>query len=495
MLYLSSRNEHQTFFIMRYCFFVFCFAITVIGIAQPNKANLLSGEDNKDLLNIVFILADDMGYGDVQSFNPASKISTPFLNQLASEGMKFTDAHAPGSWCVPSRYGLMTGQYPIRKSMDVKKRGLIGNNQLTIASLLKRNGYHTGMVGKWHLGFDGVSDWDKADFSQPLQGGPADHGFDYFFGMHASTDIPPYFFIENKHAVKAPVDSISENQSPDATTTISGAFWRGGKIAPGFKHEEVMPTFTKKAISFMESHVKEKKQQPFFLYFALTGPHTPWVAQNQFKGQSRVGEYGDFAMQVDHTIGEVLNTLEKLGLKENTLVIVTSDNGPVWFKEDIQKFNHHASGPYRGMKLDAYEGAHRMPFIARWPAKIKPNTSSSQLLCFTDMLATFAAVVGDTLSYNSSRDSHNLFAFLNKKIARRKGLIIEAHTVREGDWKLIIGNGTGVLQRQWGMVKAPPVPGELYNLKKDPQEKNNLYIKYPKKVAELKRRLGEYKQK
>jgi arylsulfatase A-like enzyme len=377
--------------------------------------------------------------------------------------------------------------------MDIKKGGLIAKDRLTIASLLQRNGSSTAMVGKWHLGFDGVSDWDKVDYNQPFQGGPVDRGFDYFFGMHASLDIPPYFFIEDRSAVEAPSATIGENQSPDATTTISGAFWREGKIAPGFRHEEVLPVFTKKAVSFIENHVKEKKQ-PFFLYFSLTAPHTPWLAQKQFKGKSKAGEYGDFTMQVDYSVGEVLKTLERLGIKDNTLVIFTSDNGPVWFKEDIEKFNHRAAGPYRGMKLDAYEGAHRMPFIARWPGKIKPNTSSSARISFTDMLATFAAVVNDTLSPVSRRDSYNILpALLNKGVAKRKGLIVEGHTVREGDWKLIFGNGTGVLQRQWGKVETQPVKGELYNLKEDPAEINNLYLKYPQKVAELTKRMEQYK--
>jgi arylsulfatase A-like enzyme len=190
----------------------------------------------------------------------------------------------------------------------------------------------------------------------------------------------------------------------------------------------------------------------------------------------------------------VLKTLEKLGITDNTLVIFTSDNGPVWFKEDIQKFNHRATGIYRGMKLDAYEGAHRMPFIARWPGRIKSKRSSSQLICFSDMLATFAAITGNKLSPEISRDSYNLLpVLLNKGKTPRKGLVVEGHTIREGDWKLIFGNGTRGLQREWGQVKVQPVQGELYNLKKDPLEVDNLYTKYPEKVAELQRRMEQYK--
>lgn len=466
----------------------------VITFCTGQRANNKAKAPGNTLPNIVFILADDMGYGDLTCFNPESKISTPAIDRLASEGIRFTDAHAAGSWCVPSRYGLVTGQYPLRKSMDIKKGSLIAKDQITIASLLQRNGYHTAMIGKWHLGFDGVSDWDKADYSRSFKGGPADHGFDYFFGMHASLDIPPYFYIENSRVVEAPVDTIADHQSPDATTTISGKFWRGGKIAPGFKHEEVLPAFVEKGVFFIESHVKQKKQQPFFLYLALTAPHTPWVAQAPFAGKSAVGEYGDFTMQVDHSIDKVMQTLEGLGVAENTIVIFTSDNGPVWFKEDVAKFNHRATAGFRGMKLDAYEGAHRVPFIIRWPGKIKPSTTSSQLLCFTDMLATFASITKDTLSPIERRDSYNFLpALFNKEATTRKGLIVEGHTIREGDWKLIFGNGTGGLSRQWGLVKVQPAKGELYNLKLDPGETSDLYLIHPEKVAELTKRMERYR--
>lgn len=458
------------------------------------RRNVLSKTTEKNLPNILFILADDLGYGDVHTFNTASKIPTPVLDNLANEGIKFTDAHATGSWCVPSRYGLLTGQFPVGKNMDVKKGALIAQDRLTLASLLQRNGYFTAMIGKWHLGFDGISDWNKVDYSKLFNGGPLDRGFNYFFGMHASLDIPPYFFIKNKHPVAAPAGTIPENQSVGATSTISGAFWREGKIAPDFKHEEVLATFANKAISFMEEHQKQQKEQPFFLYLSLTAPHTPWLPREQFRGKSRAGQYGDFVMQVDHTIGEVLNTLEMLNIKNETLVIFTSDNGPVWFKEDIQKFNHKAAGPYRGMKLDAYEGAHRIPFIARWPGKINPHTSSKALVSFTDMLATFAAVVKDTISDETSKDSYNLLPdFLNKGVSKRRGLIVEGHTIREDNWKLIIGNGTGSLQKQWGHINVQPIEGELYNLKKDQTESNNLYKKYPLKVAELRKRMEQYK--
>ena len=261
----------------------------LLGAVACNQASK-SDTRKEQLPNIVFILADDMGYGDPRCFNPDSKISTPAIDKLAEEGMRFTDAHSPGAWCVPSRYGLLTGQYPLRQVMKTQRGGLIAPDRPTIASLLKRNGYRTGMVGKWHLGFDGVADWAEADYAQPLRGGPVDRGFDYFFGMHASLDIPPYFYIENKNVVAAPTDSIAGHQSDDATTPISGAFWRAGKIAPGFRHVEVLPTFLEKATAFIDSNAAEAAEEPFFLYLALTAPHTPWVPTPAFAGKSQVGE-------------------------------------------------------------------------------------------------------------------------------------------------------------------------------------------------------------
>lgn len=460
--------------------------LTLLGLKNFHFTLAPEVDSKAGLPNIVFILADDMGYGDPHCYNPKSKIPTPSIDQLAAQGMRFTDAHSPGSWCVPSRYGLVTGQYPMRKPMKIQLGGLISADQITIASLLRGRGYHTGMVGKWHLGFDGVTDWDRVNYSQPLRGGPVDCGFDYFFGMHASLDIPPYFYIENRQAVVAPTEFIADHQSPNATTTISGAFWREGKIAPGFVHSDVLPTFTQKAVSFIESHQSQKTDKPFFLYLALTAPHTPWLAKPEFVGKSKAGEYGDFTAQVDYTVGQVLQTLRQLNLADNTLVIFSSDNGPVWFKEDIQKYNHQATGGFRGMKIDAYEGAHRMPFIVRWPGKVKAGSTSSQLLCFTDVLATFADIVNEPLPRQTTQDSYSMLpVLLGKGPAARKGLVIEDRTVRDGNWKLIFGNGMGNLHKRYGHDEAPPVAGELYDLKTDPYEQHNLYNTNKKQVSAL----------
>lgn len=464
--------------------------LSIIYTAKVCAQNQVPG---KEFPNIIIILADDMGYGDPKSFNKESKIPTPNIDRLASQGMKFLDAHSAGSWCVPSRYGLMTGQYPLRKQMDVKNGALIDAGQITVASLLKRSGYHTGMIGKWHLGFERISDWGQVDYKQSLNGGPYDRGFDYFFGMHASLDIPPYFFIENHKAVVPPTEDIAGHQSPDATTPISGAFWREGKIAPGFKHAEVLPTFTKKALDFLKKEAASKAVNPFFLYFALTAPHTPWVANQDFAGKSKVGEYGDFTMQVDHTVGEIMAALERLELSKNTIVIFTSDNGPVWFDEDIKKYDHRSAAKFRGMKIDSYEGAHRIPFIVRWPGKIKPGSASRQLITFTDIMPTIADVIGAKLTAPERKDNFSFLpTLLGKGVSMRKGLIVEGHTIREGDWKLIFGNGTGSLHKNYGKVAAPQIGGELYNLKTDASETTNLYSRYPDKVARLKKQMEEY---
>lgn len=453
--------------------------------------------DSSQKPNIIFILADDMGYGDPGCYNAHSKIPTPNIDCIAENGVRLTDAHAPGPWCVPSRYGLMTGQYPARIQLNWQQRALINPQQYTIATLLQQQDYYTAMIGKWHLGFDGVN-WDSINCEQPLRGGPVDHGFDYFFGMHASLDIPPYFYIENDHCLSAPTDSIAEHQIEDATTSISGAFWRAGKIAPDFKHAEVLPAFTDKATSFLEQHHQNHSEQPFFLYLALAAPHTPWLPTAAFQDKSQAGEYGDFVVQVDHTVGEVMKTVRALGIEEQTLVIFTSDNGPVWFEEDVEKYDHRSTDVLRGMKIDKWEGGHRIPFVAQWPGKIPNNTVRNDLFCFTDMMAIFAAVVGDTLPKGAGQDSYNMLPVLmdqHLKQPIRNELLIGDQIMRQGKWKLIQGSGQGGLSRTFGkdIIKDNEnVLAELYNLEEDISESNNLYEQYPKQVKKLTKELQKY---
>lgn len=467
--------------------------ITLIACTSQPAEN--SKETVSERPNIVIIFADDMGYGDAGCYNPNSKIPTPNIDRIAQNGVRLTDAHSPGPWCVPSRYGLMTGQYPARTTLNWRERALIDPELPTLASFLKENGYYTSMIGKWHLGFDNV-DWDSIPAGQHMEGGPVARGFDEFFGMHASLDIPPYFYIENDHPVAPPTDSIGDHQSEDATTTISGAFWRAGKISPDFKHDEVLPTFTQKAVNFLEKHQADDAETPFFLYLALTAPHTPWLPTPEFEGKSKAGEYGDFMNQVDNTVGQVVQTLENLNLTDNTLLIFTSDNGPVWFAEDEAEYDHYSTGQLRGMKIDLWEGGHRIPFLAQWPGNISPGTVRDDLFCFTDLMATIAAAVGDSLPANAGQDSYNMLpVFMNETLSQpiRHELLIQDRTIRAGDWKLIQGSGLGSLSKNYGHVAGEPeTEGELYNLTEDPSEQQNLFRTNSDKVDELTERLKSF---
>jgi arylsulfatase A-like enzyme len=454
-------------------------------------AAMVSAAENKP--NIVFILADDMGYGDVHAFNPQSKIPTPHIDELASAGMRFTDAHAPGAVCIPSRYGLLTGRYPFRNTRKFDKECLIEPGRMTLASLLKQAGYSTAMIGKWHQSFDGGPQYETR---RVLPGGPVDHGFDSFFGLHASLDIAPYFYIENDRELEPPKDKIAEHHTP-GWTNIQGAFWRGGGIAPGFKHEEVLPLFTRKSVEFLES--RRGKSEPFFLYFAPPAPHTPWVPLEPFKGKSGAGLYGDYAIEVDDSVGQVLAAIDRAGLADNTLVFFTSDNGPVWYEADVERFRHRSASIYRGMKGDAWEGGHRMPFIARWPGHIKPGESSSQVICFTDMLATFANVSGQHLPDNAAEDSVDILPALlgsemNKPL-RDSTIIVSSRgvlTIRQGDWKLIPQLGSGGFSKPAIIKPKPGDPaGQLYNLATDPSEKDNVYAQHPDIVRRLTERLDQ----
>jgi len=300
--------------------------------------------------NVVLILVDDMGYGDLRSYNSESKIPTPSLDKLAQAGMRFTNAHAAGSVCHPSRYGLMTGQLPFRVDYSGwRERPSIAAGRTTLASMLRAENYRTAMVGKWHLGFA------ENGYDQPLLGGPIDRGFDTFFGIRASTDIPPYFYIDGDRALVPPTDAVEDNFS-EGWTKIQGAFWREGGIAPNLQLENVLPRFTDEAVGVIRDHARLASAEPLFLYLAYPAPHTPWLPSEEFQGVSGASMYGDFVTMVDHMIGRVLTALAESGMAEDTLVIFSSDNGPVWSDADVQKFGHDAVGGLRGMKGDAYEG-------------------------------------------------------------------------------------------------------------------------------------------
>jgi len=470
--------------------------------------------------NILILLVDDMGYGDPQCFNPQSKIATPNIDRLAQEGMRFTNAHAGGSICVPSRYSLLSGRMPYRNwnttgGKGVKMQSKNGRDmlhfpqpqlqaepgRLNLATLLKRQGYATACVGKWHQGMSRNAETDGT-----LKITPVDFGFDYYFGFDAP-EQGPYAWIENKRFVVAPTETIEDHPGKDVTNPeMQGAHWRKGLAAPGWKFEGYLSTLAGKADEWLEIQAKNQEQgiqnnAPFFLYYAIPAPHAPWATANDFKGKSDAGQYGDYVMNVDAMIGQVMATLEKLKLKDNTLIVFSSDNGPVWYAQDIEKFGHRASGPWKGMKGALTDAGHHMPFIASWPGKIKAGSTCGELICFTDMIATLASLLGEKLPKDAGEDSFDISPLLRgEKPAKpiRSGMVHVNYgsytlAIREGDWKLIlpafvytVKDGTitpDTIVENKG--NGPTEKFQLYNLRTDPGEATNLFAQEPAKAKEL----------
>ena len=451
-----------------------------------------------DRPNVLFILADDLGYGDLRCYNAASKIPTPHCDQLASAGIRFADAHSPAAVCTPTRYGILTGRYCWRTSL---KSGvlqgydplLIEPGRLTVASFLKQQGYVTGAVGKWHLG---LSDRKPTDYDLPFAAGPHTVGFDNYFGIPSSLDFPPYVFVASDRVVERPTSTIAASEM---RRKGGGGFWRAGAIAPSFKHEDVLPAITDKAVQFI---AKQTEDRPFFLYFALTSPHTPWMPTPEYRGKSQAGYYGDFVVQTDAAIGRVLDALHERGLAENTLVIVTSDNGAHWLASDIEQFGHRANASWRGQKADFWEGGHRVPFIARWPGKIKPGATSDETICLTDLMRTLGAMLDVSLPHNAAEDSFNILpALLGQDLHRpiRQATVHQSGdgtlAIRQGPWKLCFALGSHGFSEPRTVQAKPGEPlGQLYNLADDPGEANNLWAAEPKIVAQLADLMDRYKK-
>ena len=447
------------------------------------------GRTEKKKPNILLILVDDMGYGDPKCFNPKSRLKTPAIDRLAREGLMFTDAHAPHSTCIASRYGLLTSRYPLRDN-----HRFIKSERITLPKLLKRNGFNTGMTGKWHLGFDNFKGKDGTA-KQTMTGGPVDRGFDEFFGLWGSLDQAPYFYMKNRTPVEMPTEDGKGKHYFSKDRFYNGN-WLPGKIASHFKHVEVTPRLTTEAISYIDKSAK--KEKPFFLYFALPSPHGPWVPTEEFKDSSPIGVYGDFAQQVDHSIGQVLEALDKNGITKNTLVIFTSDNGPVWYQRDRLKHNHSSASIYSGMKGDWWEGGHRVPFVVRWPSVVRPKRVSESMICFTDFMATFAEIVGDKFPETATTDSRSFLPILKGDLGYqvRDTMILNAKgrsvVYRHRNWKLITAKGPGGFTHWDGKPSEEPA-GQLYNLAKDPSEKNNLWNEMPDKVKVMSALLAKEK--
>jgi arylsulfatase A-like enzyme len=459
------------------------------------------------LPNIVLILADDLGYGDLSCLNPGSKIQTPHIDQLARDGMIFTDAHSSSAVCTPSRYSLLTGRYCWRSRL---KEGvlwgydqpLLEPDRLTLPAMLKTQGYKTACIGKWHLGlgwqFTGKPQFGpyadpEVDFEKPLTAGAHTAGFDYSYIVPASLDMAPYVYIENGRVVECPVEKIDESPRP--------AFYRGGWCAPGYSHETCLLELTKQAEGFITSHAVAHPSKPFFLYFPLTSPHTPHMPRSPFRGKSRAGEYGDFVVETDWCVGRIIDTLERHELTENTLFIFTSDNGchatPIGLKE---KYDHLGNYIFRGQKSDAWDGGHRIPLIARFPKMIQPGSTCQELVCLSDWMAAFASLSGFTLPNDAAEDSLDILPYLKGNFLPpgRESVVhhsIYGHfAIRDQRWKLILCKGSGGWSLEENQTAPDAPPMQLYDLENDIEEQHNLFYEHPMIVNKLKNMLEGYQR-
>jgi len=465
--------------------------------------------------NIVYILADDMGYGDMECNNPDSRIPTPNLDRLAAQGLRFDDAHAPSSVCTPSRYAILTGRYCWRTEL---KRGvlwpwdrpLIAADQVTVPGFLRQHGYRTACIGKWHLGWDwatldgapangdlGPGEYNaearyelgkNIDYAAPVKGGPVDCGFDYYYGEDVP-NFPPYTWFEQDRLQTPPTDEKPE-----------GTFGHPGAMAPGWDLEAVMPEITRRAVQYVEAADAE----PFFLYFPLTAPHTPIVPTEEFKGMSAAGEYGDYVCEVDWSVGQIMEALERRGIADNTLLIFASDNGPEHFAYPaIQEFGHYSMAHLRGLKRDTWEGGHRVPFIARWPGHTPAGGLCSQLTSHGDLLATCAQIVGEELPAGAGEDSVSMLSLLEGGQEPTRAFAVHhscrgRFAIRRGKWVFIDApSGDDNKEPDWFKQERGYTPhdhpGELFDLEQDIAERANLYGEHPEVVAELKALLEEAK--
>jgi len=443
--------------------------------------------------NVVYILCDDLGFGDINALNPLrGKIATPNMDKLRAEGMAFTDCHSSCAVCTPSRYSILTGRYCWRTRLQNGVLSgfsppLISTSQTTVAQLLRDQGYTTAAMGKWHLGMD----FDKQDYTKPITDGPLQHGFDYFFGISASLDMPPYDFIENDHWTEVP---SAQKQFP--SENYGPVFLKGpsrlGPAAPDFDAAKALPTLTEKATAYIDQRGKDHK--PFFLYLALPSPHTPLVPEKRWQGKSGLGPYGDYVMETDWTVGEVMKAIQQAGVQENTIVMLASDNGcaPYINAKGMEQEGHYASAWFRGYKSDIWDGGHRIPYLVRWPGVVRPGSTCMQTVELTDLTATMADILGMPLPPNAGVDSVSLLPLF--KGARRA---VHPHNVyqsiqgnfgiQEGKWKLELCPGSGGWEdpknNEASAEGLPPV--QLYDMELDIGEKNNVEAAHPDIVARL----------
>ncbi|MBT5902206.1 MAG: arylsulfatase [Opitutaceae bacterium] len=499
---------------MKTSFHVLTAVLTLIG-----AASFLSAADRP---NIVIIYADDMGYGDLNIQNPDSKIPTPHLDQLAREGMRFTDAHSSSGICSPSRFALLTGTYHWRRQHGITQSfgpPFFKNSDHTLPQMLQQAGYTTGAIGKWHLGFDWtfknepsgrIEQWnrvreyytpDDVDWSVPVSGGPLDRGFDYYFG-DGTINFPPYAWMENDRLTETPTTEMNINDMPYNTLEGNWEF-RPGPAVKGWNPYDVLPTLTKKAVAWVH---KQEADQPFFLYFPLPSPHAPIIPNDEFIGKSEAGAYGDFVYQSDWVAGQVLQALEDKGFADNTLVIFTADNGPEGYAwQRAERYGHFSMGELRGLKRDVWEGGHHVPFIIKWPGRVPAHTVSDEVISQVDIMATLAAVTGVELPANSAPDSYDFLPIAQGDYRSTPLREATVHNTYENIW--------GLRQGKWLYLDSPtgghrkmPEPFMklrgyeefssdvlLFDMEADPGQRNNLSEKHPDRITAMAALLQQYR--
>jgi arylsulfatase A len=471
--------------------------------------------------NIVILYADDLGMGDLGSFSDDSKIPTPNLDNLAAQGMSFTDAHSSSAICSPSRYAMLTGRYHFRKFHNIVKSfgpSAFSTERITLPEMLQEKGYNTAAIGKWHLGWDwnairkeghpkrGVS-YDDFNWNKSIPGGPLAHGFDYYFG-DTVINFPPYVWIENDKVTQIP-DTMVDRKLWKIKE--GGAGFRDGPMITGWNPYENIPTTTQKGIEYINKHAKDEK--PFFLYFAYPSPHSPIIPNDEFDNTSEAGAYGDLVVETDDSIGQLLQALKDAGIEDNTLVIFSSDNGPenTAYLRD-RKFDHWSSSPYRGLKRDLYEGGHRVPMIVRWPDNVPANTKTDELISQVDIMATLADLVGFQLTEGTAEDSFSQLPLWTAKSEQssRQSLVHNTfegkYAIRSDDWTLIAHEtGNGIPTRGLAKFNYPTWlekhgyesddygKGQLFDMKNDKEQHHNLIDKHPEKAAEMLKQLETIK--
>jgi len=493
---------HKLKYIVTFLFVMSC----IYSTASQSKST------QNSLPNIIYILADDLGIGDLSIYNESSKIITPNLDKMGSQGMVFTDAHTSSSVCTPTRYGILTGRYNWRTPLKQfvtwgNSPMLIKDDRLTVADMLKKYGYKTANIGKWHLGlnwtlkdtskelehYSSIKDrynFNQLDYSKPLKKGALNLGFDYSFMIAASLNMPPYVYLENDKVVKKPTD-ISERKR----AKYPYANWIKGNISKDFDHEQVLPVFVGKTLSYIKENARGS--QPFFIYLPLPAPHNPILPIDPWKGKSGINPYADFVLMIDSLMGDLFKTLKQKGIEDNTLVIFTSDNGCAGSANFsvLKAKGHNPSYVYNGAKGSYLEGGHRVPFLVKWPKKIKPNSVSDATICTTDFMATCADIIGYQVRDNEAEDSFSMMPlFLAKDNYKRESTIHHSKTgifaIRKGNWKLIVSPNSGITASGTPSKHDNNLPENiLFNLKMDIHEDNNVADEFPEKVKELKQLL------